>query len=62
MKFITDACHLQPKRIVMRLLQQRPGITIADAILDGIVHNAQRLELKGDSLRKKRAVTNDSIK
>ena len=29
--------------------------TIADAILDRIVHNAHRLELKGESLRKKRA-------
>ncbi|GAB3416810.1 hypothetical protein GCM10027516_10040 [Niabella aquatica] len=28
--------------------------TIADAILDRIVHNAHRLELKGDSLRKRR--------
>ena len=27
--------------------------TIADAILDRIVHNAQRIELKGESLRKK---------
>lgn len=28
--------------------------TIADAILDRIVHNAHRLELKGESMRKKR--------
>ena len=27
--------------------------TIADAILDRIVHSAQRIELKGESLRKK---------
>jgi len=27
--------------------------TIADAILDRIVHNAHRLKLKGDSLRRK---------
>ena len=27
--------------------------TIADAILDRIVHNAHRIELKGDSLRRK---------
>jgi len=27
--------------------------TIADAILDRIVHNAHRIELKGDSMRKK---------
>ena len=30
--------------------------TIADAILDRIVHDAQRLELKGESLRKKRSI------
>ena len=28
--------------------------TIADAILDRIIHDAHRLELKGESLRKKR--------
>lgn len=28
--------------------------TIADATLDRLVHNAHRIELKGDSLRKKR--------
>jgi DNA replication protein DnaC len=27
--------------------------TLADAILDRIVHHAQRIELKGDSLRKR---------
>jgi DNA replication protein DnaC len=30
--------------------------TIADAILDRIVHRAHRIELKGDSLRKRQAV------
>jgi DNA replication protein DnaC len=28
--------------------------TIADSILDRLVHNAHRIELKGDSMRKKR--------
>ena len=28
--------------------------TLADAILDRIIHNAYRLQLKGDSLRKQR--------
>jgi DNA replication protein DnaC len=28
--------------------------TIADAILDRLVHNAYRIELKGESLRKKK--------
>lgn len=35
--------------------------TIADAILDRIVHNAHRLELKGESLRKKRAAEIEPI-
>jgi DNA replication protein DnaC len=29
--------------------------TIADAILDRVIHNAYRLELSGDSLRKRRS-------
>lgn len=29
--------------------------TVADAIMDRVVHNAHRLELKGDSMRKKRS-------
>jgi len=28
--------------------------TLADAILDRILHNAHRIELKGESLRKQR--------
>ena len=34
--------------------------TIADAILDRIVHNAHRLKLKGDSLRRKIASTSQT--
>ena len=30
--------------------------TIADAILDRIIHNAHRVELKGDSMHKNRQV------
>jgi DNA replication protein DnaC len=33
--------------------------TLADAILDRLVHNAQRLDLKGPSLRKSRAAASD---
>jgi DNA replication protein DnaC len=29
--------------------------TIADAVLDRLVHNAYRIELKGESMRKKKA-------
>lgn len=34
--------------------------TIADAILDRIIHNAHRLELKGDSMRKKRTLEEET--
>jgi DNA replication protein DnaC len=34
--------------------------TIADAILDRVIHNAHRLELKGESLRKKRTLNLES--
>ena len=34
------------------------GATIADAILDRLVHNGHRLELKGESMRKKRSTIN----
>ncbi len=30
--------------------------TLADAILDRLVHNAYKLELKGESMRRKRSV------
>lgn len=33
--------------------------TMADAILDRLVHNAHKIELKGDSLRKTRKGKND---
>ncbi len=33
--------------------------TIADVILDRIVHDAHRIEMKGDSLRKKRMPKNE---
>ena len=33
--------------------------TIADAILDRLVHNAYRIELKGESLRKKKQLAAD---
>ena len=33
--------------------------TLADAILDRVVHNAHRIELKGESMRKRNAVHAD---
>lgn len=35
--------------------------TVADAILDRIIHEAHRLELKGESLRKKRQINNEPL-
>ena len=35
--------------------------TIADAILDRIVHDSHRLELKGESMRKKRGILAEEI-
>jgi DNA replication protein DnaC len=32
-----------------------PDPTVADAILDRLIHNAHRIELKGDSMRKRKA-------
>ncbi len=32
--------------------------TIADAILDRVIHNAHRITLKGESMRKKKSKTN----
>jgi len=37
---------------------QRGGAPSADAVLDRLVHNAHRLELKGESLRKLRTAKN----
>ena len=36
--------------------------TVADALLDRLIHNAHRLELKGESQRKKPLVTNEKMK
>jgi DNA replication protein DnaC len=35
--------------------------TIADAVLDRLVHSAHRLELKGESLRTLRAAKNSKL-
>ena len=41
---------------VMEWFSQVPDPTLADAILDRLVHNAYRLQLSGDSQRKLRAI------
>jgi len=35
--------------------------TLADAILDGVVHNAYRINLKGESMRAKQSATLDEL-
>jgi DNA replication protein DnaC len=37
----------------MRIAKARVA-AVADGILDRVVHNAHRIEMKGDSMRKKR--------
>ena len=39
---------------VARWHEQVGDPTVADGILDRLVHNAHRIEMKGDSMRKKR--------
>ena len=39
---------------VARWHEQIGDPTVADGILDRLVHNAHRIEMRGDSMRKKR--------
>jgi IstB-like ATP binding protein len=55
-----EANVLRPPKLTSQLPIERwyeivGDPTLADAILDRVVHNAYRIELKGDSLRKRRA-------
>ena len=43
---------------VSRWHEQVGDPTLADGILDRLVHNAHRIEMKGDSMRKKRPKAN----
>ena len=43
---------------VSRWHEQIGDPTLADGILDRLVHNAHRIEMKGDSMRKNRTKTN----
>ncbi len=40
--------------------EQMPDPTVADAILDRLVHNAYRIELKGESMRKRYSLLNET--
>ena len=49
---------------LLELIEDRHGLraTLADAILDRLLHNAHRLPLKGESLRKRHQQSLDSQK
>ena len=38
-------------------LHSAPNPTLADAILDRVVHNAYRIQLRGESMRKRQAIS-----
>ena len=40
--------------------QAMPDPTLADAILDRVIHNAYRIELKGESMRKRNAILHET--
>ena len=42
---------------VTRWYEQIGDPTVADGILDRLMHNAYRIEMRGDSMRKNRAKT-----
>lgn len=46
---------VQPSDPVARWHEQIGDPPVADGIVDSLVHNAHRIEMRGDSKRKKRA-------
>jgi DNA replication protein DnaC len=44
--------------VVSRWHEQIGDPTLADGVLDRLVHNAHRIEMRGDSMRKNRAKPN----
>jgi hypothetical protein len=53
MKF--EGCTFPPPPPIASWHPQIGDPTVADSILDRLVHNAHRIELKGESMRKKRS-------
>jgi DNA replication protein DnaC len=51
-----QACHHDPDLATacQSLAREIGDPTVADGILDRLVHNAHRIEMRGDSMRKKR--------
>ena len=54
-RYQTRSMILTSQLPVARWHEQIGDPTVADGILDRLVHNAHRIEMKGDSMRKKRA-------
>ena len=53
---VTQRSTLAPSRyfVTWRWHEQIGDPTLADGILDRLVHNAHRIEMRGDSMRKSR--------
>ena len=54
-RYQTRSLILTSQLPVTRWHEQIGDPTVADGILDRLVHNAHRIEMRGDSMRKKRA-------
>ena len=56
-RYQTRSTILTSQLPVARWHEQIGDATAADGILDRLVHNAHRIEMKGDSMRKKRGAS-----
>ncbi|MEP6961660.1 MAG: ATP-binding protein [Acidobacteriota bacterium] len=54
-RYQTRSTILTSQLLVARWHEQIGDPTAADGILDRLVHNAHRIEMRGDSMRKKRS-------
>jgi len=62
-RFASDRCQVRSLILtsqlpVTRWHEQIGDPTVADGILDRLVHNAHRIEMRGDSMRKNRGKPN----
>ena len=61
-RYQTRSTVLTSQLPVSRWHEQIGDPTIADGILDRLVHNAHRIEMRGESMRKKRNLPQDEKK
>ena len=61
-RYQTRSTILTSQLPISRWHEQIGDPTIANGILDRLVHNAHRIELRGESMRKKRNPTQDEKK